>query len=418
MNSVAMNEIVLKKRGTRRERVQFVLWLLLAPIAVYAPKATVIWLCLIVILAPDIRTAISMVPAYSKNWVVRALALFLIWAAISLLWSPEPARGAAAVAKLTGLSLIGLLSVAAARASVTNNRRLAAMGIIGFVVFLVAILGFEILSGAKVAFLVKGANSNALTYLFATNGSAILSLFALTSAALVAIRMATRWQALAVFGLSCLVIAPLPMFAALIGLVLAALVFAFVWVGGKRALYCVITIAVGFVFIQPAVWNKDVALGKTASRVVEVPTSWQHRILIWEFVSQKSMQRPLLGHGFDTSRVIGRTTEKGIVVGKTSSWGESVLPLHPHSLGLQLWLELGGIGVLLAMGVLIAIGREIASFAADRFLCAALAGSLAIPWFIASVSFGAWQSWWIAALWLSATAAMILVEERARERVS
>jgi O-antigen ligase len=76
------------------------------------------------------------------------------------------------------------------------------------------------------------------------------------------------------------------------------------------------------------------------------------------------------------------------------------VPLHPHYLGLQLWLELGAIGAVLA-----ATATMLGAFALSRSLtraqtaCAAgFVGSYVV---FAHISFGAWQEWWIATAFIA-----------------
>ena len=78
------------------------------------------------------------------------------------------------------------------------------------------------------------------------------------------------------------------------------------------------------------------------------------------------------------------------------------LPLHPHNIPLQIWLELGGIGILLYLGVLFGIGRIIWAWHGPPVWAAALAASTASYLTVSSLSFGAWQSWWLATAWLTA----------------
>ena len=63
-----------------------------------------------------------------------------------------------------------------------------------------------------------------------------------------------------------------------------------------------------------------------------LPESSRHRVEIWNAVADLIVQKPLLGWGFDASRAIG--------VG---------VPLHPHNASLQVLLELGAVGGVIAV---------------------------------------------------------------------
>jgi O-antigen ligase len=83
-----------------------------------------------------------------------------------------------------------------------------------------------------------------------------------------------------------------------------------------------------------------------------------------------------------------------------------ILPLHPHNAVLQVWLELGGVGVLLGFGALaFTLGAAFrAPDLAHRVSRAVLAAGAAAGISVALISFGIWQEWWIASLGLLAAA--------------
>ena len=70
-----------------------------------------------------------------------------------------------------------------------------------------------------------------------------------------------------------------------------------------------------------------------------IPDSAQHRIHIWHFVAQHAAERPFLGYGINNSEHIK----------KQYSWAtgpeKNLLPSHPHNIILQIWIELGIIGL-------------------------------------------------------------------------
>ena len=81
---------------------------------------------------------------------------------------------------------------------------------------------------------------------------------------------------------------------------------------------------------------------------------------------------------------------------------EPALPLHPHNAALQWWLELGLPGGLLGAAIpvwLILSIRRLPTSRLNKGVCVALVFAAAT---IALVSYGIWQSWWLATLWLAA----------------
>ena len=72
------------------------------------------------------------------------------------------------------------------------------------------------------------------------------------------------------------------------------------------------------------------------------------------------------------------------------------MPLHPHNVAVQVWLELGALGALIAAA---SVWRAFRSVAALRSPVrrAALSATLSAGFVVANLSYGAWQSWWLAA---------------------
>jgi exopolysaccharide production protein ExoQ len=81
-----------------------------------------------------------------------------------------------------------------------------------------------------------------------------------------------------------------------------------------------------------------------------------------------------------------------------------ILPLHPHNGILQVWLELGGIGIGLAFGPLILLIRHAFRIPAwrSRLVQGMIAGNTAAALSVGLVSFGIWQEWLVSGLFFGA----------------
>ena len=126
-----------------------------------------------------------------------------------------------------------------------------------------------------------------------------------------------------------------------------------------------------------------------------VHPNWGYRITIWAKVADMLTANPLLGFGFDASPIVGATADlPAAAEGRTSFH-------HPHNGMLQVWLEMGviGPGIVLVAGSLLM--RRAVDHAPDRLSLAAAAATLTAASTIWLLSFGIWQSWWIATLGLS-----------------
>lgn len=135
--------------------------------------------------------------------------------------------------------------------------------------------------------------------------------------------------------------------------------------------------------------------------------SYIHRLYIWQYTSQKIMERPWIGFGLGSSiedKVSGECvtkpfyyefkngegTEQNPIVGKQ-------IPKHPHNMILQWWLESGLVGVLWWAALLIFLVEKIK-------LLQAATRKIAFAFFTSNImiilfSIGFWQSWWWAT-WL------------------
>ena len=134
-----------------------------------------------------------------------------------------------------------------------------------------------------------------------------------------------------------------------------------------------------------------------------------HRLSIWRAFGERVWERPLLGHGFGASDKVWALPRAD---GEFDMTGRLVLEnLHPHSQPLQIWVELGALGALLAALVVILLALRLMRDEPRR--AAPRLGALAAAFATAIASFGAWQAWWIAVLGL---AAIFFAVERARAR--
>src|SRR6185437_359618 len=139
-----------------------------------------------------------------------------------------------------------------------------------------------------------------------------------------------------------------------------------------------------------------------------------HRLAIWRFVGDRIANRPLLGWGMDSARAIpgGKTEVDQMFPELHLPATAQALPLHPHNAALQWRLELGIPGVAL---ILMLLYKALASAARQparaRVPIFAYAGA---TWTVGMLSFGAWQAWWLSAVWLGLALLLGLSMEPAR----
>jgi len=145
-----------------------------------------------------------------------------------------------------------------------------------------------------------------------------------------------------------------------------------------------------------------------------------HRLEIWNFVAEHIEQRPIAGWGLDAARrlpgggapVTIRRCDAAQQPDRIALSSE-ILPLHPHNGILQVWLELGGVGILLSVAPLILVIWHAfrVSVWRSRLVQAMIAGTVAAAVSVAFVSFGIWQEWFVSGLFVAAACAVFAARQ-------
>lgn len=122
--------------------------------------------------------------------------------------------------------------------------------------------------------------------------------------------------------------------------------------------------------------------------------SWQQRADVWVYLAQKIETSPIMGFGLNSAKSLN-------AAGETA--GARIVALnHPHNAFLQIWLDLGGVGVGLVVLVLGCLGvAAVRRIQADRSNGSVIVGTLAANVVAAAINYGLWEEWWLATLTLS-----------------
>ena len=141
-------------------------------------------------------------------------------------------------------------------------------------------------------------------------------------------------------------------------------------------------------------------LGDVAVRLAPAPLHERlagahsaERVDIWRSFGAAVREAPLIGSGFGVSPRLHETP----VAGGVPPERRTLLAVgHPHNAALQIWVELGLVGALLALGISLVVLRAFAALPTER-LAPAL-GLFAAVAAVSLVGHGAWQGWWPAAI--------------------
>jgi O-antigen ligase len=329
--------------------------------------------------------------------------LLLGWGAISAVWAVHPlatltlARGLAVLF----LAILGLIAAAGSLDAAARQSMCIPL-LVGFALGIL-LLAVEIFSGEAVSRWIHlwQHGTTIAGSAVVDRGVVLLLLFG----GIVALGLRQRGWMLAGFAamlpallLSCFANSQSARISAATGLA----VFIAVWFLGRWLVLALGALTVLFVAIVPLL-----PLGPLAPAVVQplltgVKYSALHRFYIWEFVAHRIAERPIFGWGLNSARAIPGADQE-------APGGGILLGLHPHDGPLQVWLELGLPGVALLAALLWLTFAAIARLE-DRFARAVTAGMTVTAFGIACLSFGIWQTWWVATLGLTAGLAVALAK--------
>ncbi len=168
-----------------------------------------------------------------------------------------------------------------------------------------------------------------------------------------------------------------------VGLAIGVCAVVLIW--PRRAPKAMGLVAAGLVMIMPLL----ILSVRLAGLGTHLPVSWEQRMGYWAFAMARIADHPWRGWGLDASRSFS-----------------PAIQLHPHNGALQIWLELGSIGAVLAALTWAFVFRRLARDERS-LLTAATAGSASVYLFFGLVSFGVWQEWWLALAALVAVVATL-----------
>lgn len=328
--------------------------------------------------------------------IALAALLFAAWALVSALWAIDGPRAAETWTRLVPtVAGGGFLILHAVRQPAARRRRLAGWLLAGFAVGL-AILLFEGVSGRALNLFLAGLvdqlpDEGGFPLNRLNRGAAALAILSWPAAAALAARLPDRlpwrrrWPVLLLPLGTTLALAFYDSAAATLAcaLGLAVAVAALPAPRLLRALLLAVTAVV--LLAMPPIAQGLSGLGLAENESLDF--SLRHRAFIWDFAAGAIAERPLAGYGLDSSRDLERPGDPRFDA------THGALPLHPHNAALQVWLELGVVGLLLGGGLLLLL---LARLRRGPPLAVALDLGLAVcVLVIGLLAYGVWQYHWL-----------------------
>ena len=216
---------------------------------------------------------------------------------------------------------------------------------------------------------------------------------------------------------------------------------------GKKFLYPLLSVIILYAFSAPLIFNKKIHENwKDKSLVLEKKTELlnnqigglpkgfnrnyillhakniknkidkkvSHRLIIWSHSSDKIFNKVFLGYGVSSSRKFGELEKIEFIDIREEKKFKFILPsipLHPHNNTIQIWLELGMLGIISFYSFLIFIwySTVFRSNLSD-IQTAFISGSIFCVFIINQISYGLWQSWWISSIILLIIFSLIILK--------
>ncbi|MGI4850924.1 MAG: polysaccharide biosynthesis protein [Janthinobacterium lividum] len=191
-----------------------------------------------------------------------------------------------------------------------------------------------------------------------------------------------------------------------------------------------IKILICFYFLAPSLTIYTYNIPKVQKVVLQTikKGSVYDRLSIWQYVQNLSLNKgpvtrtflqKIFGYGLNTSKsaTIFSQDRTWISPAKVLNnyifmpFTSQAIPLHPHNFVLQIWLELGYLGILVTFLFLNTFVNYIFRKKSDYLYIVASTLSLFNFMTVASIGYGIWQSWWLCTIILS-----IIVSKLFRDR--
>ena len=391
-------------------------------VGIFIPKGSVILLSLagIMVITGTMKSEWRTLFRLNAAW--NTIALFICLSTVSAIWSLTPANTLYKVLPLIAMGLLALIVVNFSMSLINDEIEALKKGIIfgGFLGFI--LLGLELTGEALISrflitsFSVFSTNTYEMVHIKKTlnSGVTIASLFFWPWLFVVWAKF-KYYISIPILTGSVMVILlganDAPFFAVTAGLLSSTIVVLNVKIG--RAVLTILVL-IG-IFIAPLAPKylfsfADSDKGKFVAPstfvtfdkgIIPIPNAWYHRLTVWKVTSERIEQKPFLGYGYDTSRALYKKGDEiryqrydksgNLIVGIVSE----PIPLHPHNVVLQIWLEMGIAGAIFLAALLFFLIKSVFGEnlnKRDRF---AGVGILVTIFIINLISYGAWQNWWL-----------------------
>ena len=386
--------------------------LLIPVVALYATKGIVVLFSFVVLVCLFVFiTKQGTRPVFPKLFSLSVLAL-TGWAFASLIWTVSSDLSWNVSRSMPISMLGGLLILASLKTLDTTDQVFVTQSLIGGFLIGLSLTIFDIttdFTASKIVNIFKTDNTWSLIShidmrsFVINNGVSILTM--LLWPTMIVLSIQNRYK-LALFGFftTLFIIFSSVNFAAAVAIGVGSLSFLVAFFA-PSIFYKITTIGITILILgTPFVMTILPDARTVGKNLPELSYSVYPRLVIWQYASNLIIKKPLVGHGIRTSRSLSTNETKITFLyrdnGEIHTGNTEKIPLHPHNGIIQIWLELGFGGAILGLMLILCSLKGIKSCIAPKMSKALAYAALTSSVCLISVSYGLWQSWWLASLWL------------------
>ncbi|MCZ4279331.1 O-antigen ligase family protein [Kiloniella laminariae] len=320
---------------------------------------------------------------------------FFGWVGLSTVWAINPENSFLLSLRLLALTLGGLLLISAVEKQSAAVKKQYAKALLWGCILGAVLLLVESNLSAPLTKLAKGKTLDEAMNLSRFNrgasflGIACWALFAIYSSSLPRLLRGI----LPLLPIGVLYFAPSE--SSLLAVILGGIWYLMFFLKPRLGFWLLPVLMTGSILLMPLIVQKVEPLyGPESSQ--SIPFSAKHRFFIWDFVGSQIIDHPLIGSGFDSARDYPNNGVENYVHtrpdGTTRALGGRIISLHPHNFALQVWLELGVIGVLLVCLIIWTLFVQLKKKGLDDD--PAIQAMMVSLFIIALLGYGIWQNRW------------------------
>ena len=331
------------------------------------------------------------------NKLYLSIHLLLLWSLITLIWAAD--KNIYDLLRIFSTIYLSILFFYSVKKLNTKESKILIYVICYTLLFLLITLIFEAISNSAIHKIIRPSDTiprdgEWVPYIeiLSARGTSILASFSILSAILIIQITKRKTLGVLYIVLSTVTCILMPMQASLLSVCVGAIIFLISNYYPKLTIRIIFFGLIFGTFLAPWVSQKLINEKTDFIESIEIDRGLKQRLIIWGYSSKLIAEKPIIGHGFDSSRYL--STKSGYY--NNTNW--SNLPLHPHNLWLQIWLELGLVGVLVFCAFLFSIYQSILRYNFSTLDICLINSSIASITVLSLVSFGVWQFWWISSI--------------------